>query len=85
MTELGRLKSPFETRRNPIYIILPHVKAKDHCGGGLMKRPIVLQCPLRELWGYGGGGYKHSSNYTLMFTIKPKDAVTVRWVTLQVK
>lgn len=33
----------------------------------------------------GGGVYKHSSNYTLMFTIKPKDAVTVRWVTLQVK
>lgn len=32
-----------------------------------------------------GGVYKHSSNYTLMFAIKPKDAVTVHWVTLQVK
>lgn len=32
-----------------------------------------------------GGGYKHSSNYALMFTIKPKDAVTVSGVTLQVK
>lgn len=83
MTEIGRLKSQFETRRNPIYNILPHVKAKNHCRGGLMKRPIVLQCHfLRELWGYGG--YKHSSNYTLMFTIKPKDAVIVSWVTLQV-
>lgn len=49
-----------------------------------MKRPIVLQSHfLRELWGYEG--YTHSSNYALMFTIKPKDAVTVSWVTLQVK